>query len=114
MKPEFLNGYSPVPGKLTVLYTVKIVCAPLKHILSKVRVTLFTAKDKPVAAVLGVFNNYMPVLRISVTVNIFKRDYPIIMPRLFRWSAVSIPIIFVIVTSVTPLLALSVCSGRSR
>ena len=113
-KPEFLDGQGPISGKPAVVRAVEMLRASLKRVPFEVKTALVAAKDKPVAAVLGVFDNCVPVLGTSITVDLFKRDCRTVVPGPFRWPAAGVPIIFTIVASASPPLALSICGGRSR
>ena len=96
-----------------MLHAVEMFRAALKRVPSEVKTTLIAANYEPVATGFGVFDNCVPVLGVSIAVDLFKGDCPIAGPGPFLWPAIGVPIIFAPVPSVAPSLSLSTCDGRS-
>jgi hypothetical protein len=111
-KPEFLDSYNVVLGEATVLHTVEMLRAPHKRVPSEVKTTHVTTNYVPVAAVLGVFDNCVPVLGTSIPVDLFIGDCRNAISRPFLWLTISFPIVFALVPGVASSLFLSACDGK--
>ena len=66
-----------------MLYTVEMFRAPLKRVPSEVKATLIAANYVPSAGDFGELDNCVPVLGVSIAVDLFKGDCPIAGPGPF-------------------------------